>query len=120
MASHRPPPKKQTSVVQLFDIPVVVSAGTVFDVARLAACCAPIPGLAPVVETLGKVRRQAPLDVTLMHTQDSLVTTPCDSPGLPIRGTGIVEQVSGWFHCILIRKLSLTSHPNLSGADAAN
>ncbi|KAG8916958.1 hypothetical protein FRC00_014205, partial [Tulasnella sp. 408] len=54
-STHRPPPRKQTSVVQFFDIPVVVSAETVFDVARLAACCAPVPGLAPVVETLGKV-----------------------------------------------------------------
>ncbi|KAG8974683.1 hypothetical protein FRC05_007017 [Tulasnella sp. 425] len=51
----RPPARKQTSVVQLFDIPVVVSADTVFDVARLAACCAPVPGLAPVVETLRNI-----------------------------------------------------------------
>ncbi|KAG8987223.1 hypothetical protein FRB90_003529 [Tulasnella sp. 427] len=53
----RPPARRQTSVVQIFDIPVVVSAETVFDVARLAACCAPVPGLGPVVESLEMIYR---------------------------------------------------------------
>ncbi|KAG8949039.1 hypothetical protein FRC04_009113 [Tulasnella sp. 424] len=51
-STPRAPTRKPTAVVQLFDIPVVVSAETVFDAARLAACCAPVPGLPPVVETL--------------------------------------------------------------------
>ncbi|KAG8974661.1 hypothetical protein FRC05_006995 [Tulasnella sp. 425] len=50
--SSRPPARKQTSIVQLLDIPVVVSVETVFDTARLAACCVPVPGLAAVVEIL--------------------------------------------------------------------
>ncbi|KAG8974659.1 hypothetical protein FRC05_006993 [Tulasnella sp. 425] len=45
-------PRRQTSLVQRSDIPVVVSAETCFDFYRLAARCTPVPGLAPVVETL--------------------------------------------------------------------
>ncbi|KIO26931.1 hypothetical protein M407DRAFT_23868 [Tulasnella calospora MUT 4182] len=45
----RPPARRQTSVAH---IPVVVSAETVFDVDRLAARCAPVPGLSPVTKTL--------------------------------------------------------------------
>ncbi|KAG8911812.1 hypothetical protein FRC01_005514, partial [Tulasnella sp. 417] len=51
----RPPVKKQTSIVRLFDVPVLVSSETVFDAARLAAACAPIPALLPVVETIQKI-----------------------------------------------------------------
>ncbi|KAG8916193.1 hypothetical protein FRC01_003307 [Tulasnella sp. 417] len=51
----RPPARNRTSVVQLFEIPLVVSAETVFDVARVAAHCAPVPGLAPVVGMLAKI-----------------------------------------------------------------
>ncbi|KIO23542.1 hypothetical protein M407DRAFT_109094 [Tulasnella calospora MUT 4182] len=55
MATSRPPAKRQTSVVKLLDIPVLVSSETVFDFARLAASCAPIPALGPVVESLQKI-----------------------------------------------------------------
>lgn len=49
------PAEKQTSVIQLYKIPVLVSSGTVFEFGRLAASCAPVPGLSPVVEVLQKV-----------------------------------------------------------------
>ncbi|KAG8902584.1 hypothetical protein FRC01_009536, partial [Tulasnella sp. 417] len=55
---RRPPSpltSEEASFVQPFDMSSVVSEGTAFDLHRLAACCAPVPGLPPVVESLQKI-----------------------------------------------------------------
>ncbi|KAG9044329.1 hypothetical protein FS837_008335 [Tulasnella sp. UAMH 9824] len=53
--ASRPQVKKQTSVAHRVDMPVYVSAGTAPDFIRLAARCAPVPGLAPAAEALQKI-----------------------------------------------------------------
>ncbi|KAG8911775.1 hypothetical protein FRC01_005529, partial [Tulasnella sp. 417] len=52
IATSRPPPRKRTPPPQLFYPELVVSAESGLDIARLAAWCASVPGLPPVVGIL--------------------------------------------------------------------
>lgn len=50
--------RKQTFAALLLGDSAVASAEPALDLSRLAACCAHVPGLAPVVDTLPRVRLQ--------------------------------------------------------------
>ncbi|KAG9024838.1 hypothetical protein FS837_005179 [Tulasnella sp. UAMH 9824] len=54
-AARNPPAEKQISLVQLFDVPVLIFAETVFDFAQLAQCCNPVQRLDPAVDALQKI-----------------------------------------------------------------